>query len=285
MSRNRINIVLPILTVLILMIILVINNTFINYTFAQSNNNSNEQVIVKEQKLPKEAKQAPLKMTSCSFGRDRSEVLKGFAVEVKNTSDKPIYYARYALVVSSEGSKGIFFPIFYNPELSVVEDGKPFPVKREALEVGAITTLRVSDKDALVLARYLKENNLGRVNKIELILQVVHFNEQDFWVIGQEDTSEKNKQEESEKAVEINKNPSPEQAESSCSTCSGSCGDYTSTLCFPQSYCSETVVNRAYTRTGREFARPSLYVYLCQGQNGTVVSHVLCQLTSCATQN
>lgn len=277
MSRNRINIALSIFTVLILIVISVMN-----ITFAQSNSASNEQVIVKEQKLPKEAKQAPLKMVSHSFGKGGSEVLKGFAVEVKNVSDRPIYYARYALVVSSEGSKGIFFPIFYNPELAVVEDGKHFPVKREALEPGATTTLRISDKDALVLARYLRENNLGRLNKIELILQVAYYNEQDFWVIGQEDTSKKNQQ---SPPIEINKNPSSGQAESSCGTCSGSCGSYTSTLCFPGSYCNELVANRVYTRTGRGFARPTPYVYICEAEKGTIISHILCQLNSCATQN
>lgn len=280
MSNSRANISLSIITVIVLIIISVIN-----ITFAQYNNDSNEQVIVKEQKLPREAKQAPLKMISHSFGRDRTEGLKGFSVEVQNISNMSICYARYALIVSSEKSQGIFFPVFYNAELAVVEDGKPFPVKREALEPGASTSVKVSDKDALVLTKYLKENNLGRVSKIELVLQVAYYNEQDYWIIGQEDKEQQNKQDKQQQPIEINKNPSSGQVEASCATCSGSCGNYTSSLCFPQSYCAETIVNRVYTRTGRGFARPTLYVYLCQGQNNTVVSYVLCQLTSCSTQN
>lgn len=278
MSNSRANISLSIITVIVLIMISVMN-----ITFAQSN--SNEQVIVKEQKLPKEAKQAPLKMISHSFGRDRTEGLKGFSVEVQNISNMSICYARYALIVSSEKSQGIFFPVFYNEELQEVENGKGFVVKREALEPGASTTLKVSDKDALVLAKYLKENNLGRVSKIELVLQVAYYSGQDYWIIGQEDKSQQNKQDKQEQPIEINKNPSSGQMEASCGTCSGSCGSYTSTLCFPGSYCSETVVSRIYTRTGRGFARPTPYVYLCQAENNTIVSHILCQLNSCSTQN
>ena len=278
MTSSRANVVLSICTVLTIAIVLVVN-----ITLAQNNNDSNA-IIVKEQKLPKEAKQAPLKTVSHSFGKDKSE-LKGFSVEVKNISDRPIYYARYALIVSSEKATGIFFPVFYNEELQEVENGKGFVVKREALEPAATATLRVLDKDALVLAKYLRENNLGSIKKIELVLQVAYYNETDHWIIGQEDKEQQNKQDKQEQRIEINKSSPSGQVEASCGTCSGSCGNYTSSLCFPQSYCAETIVNRAYTRTGRGFARPTLYVYLCEGQNNTVVSYVLCQLTSCSTQN
>lgn len=280
MSSSKVNVGLSICTVIVLIVVSVIN-----ITFAQSNNNSNEQVIVKEQKLPKEAKQAPLKMISHSFGRDKSQALKGFSMEVQNVSSKSIRYARYALVISSEKSQGIFFPVFYNEELQEVENGKGFVVKRETLEPGASATLRISDKDALVLARYLRENSLGSIKKVELILQVAYYNEVDHWIIGQEDKQQQNKQDKQEQPIEINKSSPSGQVEASCGTCSGSCGSYTSTLCFPGSYCSETVVSRIYTRTGRGFARPTPYVYLCQAENNTIVSHILCQLNSCSTQN
>lgn len=278
MSKSRVNVVLSIIIVFILTMFSVVSITFI-----ESKADSNEEVKVKEQKLPKEAKQAPLKMISYSFGRNKAEGLKGFSVEVQNTSDKPIYYARYAFIVSSqnqsEKSNGIFFPLFYNQELQEVEVGNPFMLKREALEPGTTTTLRVSDKDALVLAKYLRESNLGKVNKIELVLQVAYYNERDYWIIGEEDESEQSKKNE---VVEIEVSQQREPCES---LCAGACGRYTFKHCFVRNYCSQLISNPIYERVGTGFAKPIPYVLLCEAENGTIVSHILCQLDSCSTQN
>jgi hypothetical protein len=146
----------------------------------------------------KGSKVQPVKITKFITNESKDDWLNGLTIEVENTSNKPIYYFRYAMVIRIENATPIGHQFIFNEELR-----KP-PIMDERLlfESTNLQPLLPSEKTILSLpsnssfyVKKLVEQRvpLSNVKKVDFILQIATYNDKTYWFGGNEFDSISNK--------------------------------------------------------------------------------------------